>query len=534
MTTAARTEVLREPARALPHRQCVVDPACLLRAEHLLLLGVWQALGHSFGVLFVPFTTTMSRLWDMLQSGPLAAGAVGVGETLRRHARHQYRARGHASVSLLARIKLIAAAFEPYIYILYATPTISLVPFVSVMFGFEFGSRVLVSVLISIFPILIGVTEGARSIPRQHLDVAAIFGSNEGQLWRDVIVPYVTPYAMIGHQAVDRAVDGRHAGRRVLPQSRRRGRGSAAGHHDRRLGLGARRHDFHLRDRGGAGRRRRTDRTISGAMATYSSRIEARRRRAGPGAAACITRERIAPVVAGAVLLVIWEIWVRSALPDFVARPSGIVMAIPSTIATAEFWSDVGATLGAILEGVAIGSAAGILIGVAMGRVREIDWFLSTYIRALYALPLIALVPIVILWVGYQPAARLMIVVISVFLPVAVTTADGTRAISKDYLDVGKMFGARTHNVWFGIALPSATPFIVAGIELGFARGITNAIAVEVLASVNGMGMSVFTKSNELNENASLVYVLCLAIFAVGVRSLMIRFRHWLAPWYHR
>jgi hypothetical protein len=45
------------------------------------------------------------------------------------------------------------------------------------------------------------------------------------------------------------------------------------------------------------------------------------------------------------------------------------------------------------------------------------------------------------------------------------------------------------------------------------------------------MGMSVFTKSNELNENASFVYVVCLAIFAVGIRSAMIRFRHWLAPW---
>ena len=99
---------------------------------------------------------------------------------------------------LLARSKLISAAFEPYVYILYATPTISLVPFVSVLFGFDFGSRVLVSVLISIFPILLGVMEGARSIPRQHLDVAAIFGSNERQLWRDVIVPYVTPYAMTG------------------------------------------------------------------------------------------------------------------------------------------------------------------------------------------------------------------------------------------------------------------------------------------------------------------------------------------------
>jgi ABC-type nitrate/sulfonate/bicarbonate transport system permease component len=269
-------------------------------------------------------------------------------------------------------------------------------------------------------------------------------------------------------------------------------------------------------------------------MAAIGSRLDAM-----PGGAAgrwprWLTRERMAPFATAAVILAIWEIGVRSSLPDFVATPSGIVMAIPSTMGSMEFWKDVAASIGSIVEGVAIGSIAGILIGVAMGRVREIDWFLSTYIRALYALPLLALVPLVIIWVGYQPAARLVIVVISVFLPVAVTTADGTRAISKDYLDVGKMFGARTHNVWFGIALPSATPFIVAGIELGFARGITNAIAVEVLASVPGMGMSVFTKSNELNENASLVYVLCLAIFAVGVRSLMIRARHWLAPWYIR
>jgi NitT/TauT family transport system permease protein len=245
-----------------------------------------------------------------------------------------------------------------------------------------------------------------------------------------------------------------------------------------------------------------------------------------------LTPQRLAPFVAGAFLLVIWELYVRTQLPDFVATPSGIVMALPSTIASASFWSDALASLGSIVEGVAIGTIAGILIGVAMGRVREVDWFMSTYIRALYALPLIALVPIVILWVGYQPAARLTIVVISTFLPVAVTTADGTRAIPKEYLDVGQMFGAKVHHVWFGIALPTALPHIVAGIELGFARGITNAIAVEVLASVRGMGMSVFTKSAELNENASLVYVLVLAIFAVGIRTLMVRSRQRLAPWY--
>jgi NitT/TauT family transport system permease protein len=269
-------------------------------------------------------------------------------------------------------------------------------------------------------------------------------------------------------------------------------------------------------------------------MATYSSRIEPAAVRPAVFSSRWLTRERVAPAVAGLAFLAVWEALVRAYLPDFVATPSGVIMAAPATMATAEFWKDAVASLGAILEGVAIGSTAGILVGVAMGRVREINWFLSVYIRALYALPLIALVPLVIIWVGYQPAARLTIVIISSFLPVAVTTADGTRAIPKDYLDVGKMFGARTRHVWFGIALPASLPYIMTGIELGFARGITNAIAVEVLASVQGMGMSVFTKSNELNENASFVYVVCLAIFAVSVRSAMISFRRWLAPWYTR
>jgi ABC-type nitrate/sulfonate/bicarbonate transport system permease component len=166
-------------------------------ASIVLLLAAWQAFGNSFGVLFVPFTKTMTALWSMLTDGTLLP-ALWVSGKLYLVTLAINIVVGVTLGLLLARSKLISAAFEPYVYILYATPTISLVPFVSVLFGFEFWPRVLVSVLISIFPVLLGTLEGARSIPRQHLDVAAIFGSSEGQLWRDVIIPYVTPYAMTG------------------------------------------------------------------------------------------------------------------------------------------------------------------------------------------------------------------------------------------------------------------------------------------------------------------------------------------------
>jgi len=197
VTTAERKETLgRRIRRFRSVRASWIRAACYVLSV-MLLLGTWQALGHSFGVLFVPFTTTMAQLGEMIDSGPLLPALAGSGKlygvTLAINI-----VVGVSFGLLLARSRLIAAALEPYVYILYATPTISLVPFVFVMFGFEFWSRVIVSVIISIFPILLGTMEGARSIPRQHLDVAAIFGSNERQLWRDVILPYVAPYAMTG------------------------------------------------------------------------------------------------------------------------------------------------------------------------------------------------------------------------------------------------------------------------------------------------------------------------------------------------
>ena len=197
MTAAERTDTFwRRVRRFRSARAAWIRVACYA-SSIVLLLGVWQALGHSFGVLFVPFTTTMSQLWEMLHGGPLLP-ALGVSAKLYGVTLVIDIVVGVSVGLVLARMKLIGAALEPYVYVLYATPTIALVPFISVMFGFEFWSRVLVAVVISIFPVLLGTLEGARSLPRRHLDVAAIFGSSERQLWRDVILPYVTPYAMSG------------------------------------------------------------------------------------------------------------------------------------------------------------------------------------------------------------------------------------------------------------------------------------------------------------------------------------------------
>jgi NitT/TauT family transport system permease protein len=162
-----------------------------------VLLGVWQLVGHSFGVLFVPFSTTMRELWDMTFHGPIPSGLLVSGKLFLASLGISIGV-GLVVGLALARSRVLASAFESYIYLVYATPTITLVPFMFAAFGFGFWPQVVIAVLICVFPVLIGVAEGARSIPRELLDVAASYGSNEAQLWRHVIVPYVVPHAMTG------------------------------------------------------------------------------------------------------------------------------------------------------------------------------------------------------------------------------------------------------------------------------------------------------------------------------------------------
>ena len=245
-----------------------------------------------------------------------------------------------------------------------------------------------------------------------------------------------------------------------------------------------------------------------------------------------VTSRDLAPWIAGLGILVLWEVGVSAKLPYFVPRPSGILAALPTVVSKESFWQEALSSCGAIVAGTLIGGVLGAVLGLIMGRVREVGWLFAPLIRTLYAMPLIALVPIMVLWLGYTEKARLVTIVIAVFLPVVVTTSDGARSVPGEFLDVGRTFGARSLQVWFGIALPASLPQILAGMDIGIGRAITNGAAVEVLGSVSGLGYQLFALSQMLRDNVSFVYVIALTVFAIASRTGIRALSRRLAPWY--
>jgi ABC-type nitrate/sulfonate/bicarbonate transport system permease component len=155
-----------------------------------------------------PFSATIKRLVEMIQTGELSSGMIG-SLALFLTGFGLAVATALPLGLLLARVRVVRVALSDYIMLVNATPLVALIPFILSIAGLDFPAKVLVVFLFSFFTILYNTVEGARSIKPELIEVARSFRSGEWAIWRDVMVPGTLPYAMTGvRQAIGRGLVG--------------------------------------------------------------------------------------------------------------------------------------------------------------------------------------------------------------------------------------------------------------------------------------------------------------------------------------
>jgi ABC-type nitrate/sulfonate/bicarbonate transport system permease component len=247
-----------------------------------------------------------------------------------------------------------------------------------------------------------------------------------------------------------------------------------------------------------------------------------------------VVRRMGSRVVAGIMLLALWELLVVWLAPSYVARPSGVVRVIPSVLSSSLFWTDARLTVAAIFEGLAVGVVLGVAVGLTMGRLRDLDAILRFYVSAFFAMPLIALVPVMTLWFGYTSTVRLAIVTLGAFLPVCLNVYDGTRKLPTAHVEVARSYRAHWWNVWFGIALPSSLPYLLGGFRLAAGRALVAAVIAEYIVAIPGLGYYILYESRTFHQNEAAVAVLALALLGVAINSSVDLAIRRLLPWYRR
>lgn len=237
-------------------------------------------------------------------------------------------------------------------------------------------------------------------------------------------------------------------------------------------------------------------------------------------------------VGAGVFLLAVWQVAAKLWAPSYIATPTGVVRAVPDVLRDPMFRTGADDTLVAIVEGLAIAVVLGTVLGLAMGRLPDLNRVLGMYVGAFYAVPLIAIVPLVTVWVGYTPKARLVMIILEAILPIIYNVAEGSRRVSSVYLDVTRIHHAPWWRVWLGVVFPNATPYVLAGLDLAIGRAVIGAVVAEFVTAISGLGYYIIFNVRSYHEDQAMVALILIVIFALVVRALINLTVARAMPWY--
>jgi NitT/TauT family transport system permease protein len=248
---------------------------------------------------------------------------------------------------------------------------------------------------------------------------------------------------------------------------------------------------------------------------------------------AALRRNHLAGFLSIAIGLALWEVLSRFVVanPLFLAAPSQIVGAILSLAATGELWRHVGISGLEFLIGYAIASVLGIALGLAMASSALAKQVTQPWISGLYATPTIALAPLFILWFGIGIWSKVLVVIFLVLFPVTINTEAGLRTTSRRLVEMLRSFGATPRQIFLKVSLPSATPFILAGLKLGIGRGLIAVVVAELFGSRAGLGRLISQSADAFNMPELFAGVIVLAVAGIAMTAGFGWLERRLVPW---
>jgi NitT/TauT family transport system permease protein len=232
-----------------------------------------------------------------------------------------------------------------------------------------------------------------------------------------------------------------------------------------------------------------------------------------------------------AIVLAAWEFFGRDINPVFGSYPSAIAAA---------FWElTVSGALGAALleslqpfaAGFALAILVGVPLGLVLGRFRAAEAALGVYVTAGYAMPLLALVPLLMLWLGLGFAVKAAVVLLMSVFPVCINTWAGVKSVPKSLIDVGRSFVASDQVILRRIVLPATLPYIMAGIRLAVGRAVVGMIVAEFFTAISGLGAIIINSANNFDTARMFVPVVVLMVLATALTALIGWIERRVAPW---
>jgi NitT/TauT family transport system permease protein len=234
-----------------------------------------------------------------------------------------------------------------------------------------------------------------------------------------------------------------------------------------------------------------------------------------------------------ALILVVWEILGPLVNPILFSYPSKIAVAFYQLTLSGELMHYAAESLQVLFYGLGFAILVGVPLGVLMARYKPVDWALELPINALYSTPMVALVPILVLWFGIYMQAKVIIVFLFAVFPILINTYHGVRECDKNMLEVARSFRSPEWRTWQDVLLPFALPYIAAGIRLAIGRGLVGMVIAEFYTTISGLGFMITRYANVFETDKTFVPVILLMFLGITLTAALKWVERKIAPWSH-
>jgi len=236
-------------------------------------------------------------------------------------------------------------------------------------------------------------------------------------------------------------------------------------------------------------------------------------------------------LVALTIALSLWQIVGMNTDPVLFTTPIKVSVAAVNMIWNGELWQAMAPSLFVLMIGLTLAIIFGTAVGLLLARFHILDVAITVYITFLYSIPSVALVPLIVLWAGYETTAKVIILFLFAFFPMVINTYQGVKAVDPKLLEVGRAFRCSERQLWGNIILPASLPFIVTGIRLAVGRGMIGMVLADLYTAISGVGYLIVRSAGVLEVDRMFVPIVTLGLLGVTLTAILRYVEKRVAPW---
>jgi ABC-type nitrate/sulfonate/bicarbonate transport system permease component len=199
--------------------------------------------------------------------------------------------------------------------------------------------------------------------------------------------------------------------------------------------------------------------------------------------------------------------------------------------ADGSMWEATADSMYAMSIGLVISLVVGIPLGVAIGMSPTADLITSPYLWGFFAMPRIALAPLMVLWLGFGAEIKIWLVVLSAIIPIILSSKDGVQTADESLIRAARSFGAGRLQMFAKVIVPGTLPFIASGVRNGISRGFVGLLVIELTVGTGGIGTQVMRSMRDLDTGRMFAFTATLITLALLLVSLSRRLENYASRW---